>query len=289
MMTLLKEANESDAKNFFGQYVSKRMKDWSDILKLYEKDNIHLADASHILQSQINYDLPAYKKSSEQSRKQAEEMERKQVEWEKNLVQYQHKYQQSIQELNIEGLDIRNEIILLQNEIPSMLNNIVIQSKHTLIQEAIQFYEEFNKFTCGPKDKEIDNSTILPTLKNIIRSKEEDTKVDVTSNAVPESPEEIEIDWTVIDSKDTNNAAPAEDIINWDITVENTEESASSSIVWDIEDNVIELVDSQMASLPQNTISNQTTSNQSNTLENTQTRIQFLDDILEVTCYHKLD
>jgi hypothetical protein len=54
---LLKQANESDAKNIFGQYTSKRMKDWSDIMKQYEKDNIFLAEAVTLLSSYVNYDL----------------------------------------------------------------------------------------------------------------------------------------------------------------------------------------------------------------------------------------
>ena len=34
---------ESDSKNMFGYYSSQRMKDWQEILKLYEQDNLYLS------------------------------------------------------------------------------------------------------------------------------------------------------------------------------------------------------------------------------------------------------
>ena len=41
IVEILKET-ESDSKNIFGYYSSQRMKDWIEIIKLYEKDNIYL-------------------------------------------------------------------------------------------------------------------------------------------------------------------------------------------------------------------------------------------------------
>ena len=41
IVDILKET-ESDSKNIFGYYSSQRMKDWIEIIKLYEKDNIYL-------------------------------------------------------------------------------------------------------------------------------------------------------------------------------------------------------------------------------------------------------
>ncbi len=38
----LLKGTESGTKNFFGQYSSQRMKDWLEIIKLYEKDDVYL-------------------------------------------------------------------------------------------------------------------------------------------------------------------------------------------------------------------------------------------------------
>lgn len=46
----------------FGRYGSQRMKDWQEIVKLYEKDNLYLAEASQMLIRNINYEVPGFKK-----------------------------------------------------------------------------------------------------------------------------------------------------------------------------------------------------------------------------------
>lgn len=50
IVELLKET-ESSTKNIFGTYSSKRMKDWLEILKLYDKGNIYLGKIIIIIYS----------------------------------------------------------------------------------------------------------------------------------------------------------------------------------------------------------------------------------------------
>ena len=44
------KVSEADSKNIFGRYSSQRMKDWSEIIRLYEKGNVYLGEAGGILQ-----------------------------------------------------------------------------------------------------------------------------------------------------------------------------------------------------------------------------------------------
>lgn len=60
-MEILKET-EADTKNLFGRYGSQRMKDWQEILRLYERDNIYLAEAAQMLIRNVNYEVPSIKK-----------------------------------------------------------------------------------------------------------------------------------------------------------------------------------------------------------------------------------
>lgn len=53
---------EASSKNMFGRYSSQRMKDWQEILKIYEKDNVYLSEAAQILQQFVQYEIPAMKK-----------------------------------------------------------------------------------------------------------------------------------------------------------------------------------------------------------------------------------
>lgn len=52
----LKATPEADAKNLFGSYTSKLMKDVSALLKLMEKSNLHLAELSKQLSQLANFE-----------------------------------------------------------------------------------------------------------------------------------------------------------------------------------------------------------------------------------------
>lgn len=48
---------EDNSKTLFGQYNSKRLKEWNDLLRSFEKDNLFLADAAHTFIELINYEM----------------------------------------------------------------------------------------------------------------------------------------------------------------------------------------------------------------------------------------
>lgn len=61
MVEILKET-EANTKNLFGRYGSQRMKDWQEIMSLYERDNVYLAEAAQMLMKIVKYDIPSLKK-----------------------------------------------------------------------------------------------------------------------------------------------------------------------------------------------------------------------------------
>lgn len=61
IVEILKET-EADTKNLFGRYGSQRMKDWQEILNLYEKENVYLAEIAQMLIRNVNYEIPSAKK-----------------------------------------------------------------------------------------------------------------------------------------------------------------------------------------------------------------------------------
>lgn len=61
IIDILKET-EADTKNLFGRYGSQRMKDWQEIVKMYERENVYLAEAAQILMRNVNFEVPGFKK-----------------------------------------------------------------------------------------------------------------------------------------------------------------------------------------------------------------------------------
>lgn len=43
------KTTEASSKNVFGRYGSQRMKDWQDVIRLYEKNSLYLAEAAQVL------------------------------------------------------------------------------------------------------------------------------------------------------------------------------------------------------------------------------------------------
>lgn len=61
IVNILKQT-EASSKNLFGQYSSKRMQDWQEIIKLYEKENVYLGEVASLLLRNVNYEVPALRK-----------------------------------------------------------------------------------------------------------------------------------------------------------------------------------------------------------------------------------
>lgn len=62
IVEILRET-EKDTKNIFGYYSSQRMKDWQEIVDLYKRDKLFLAECAQILQRLVQYEIPSLKKS----------------------------------------------------------------------------------------------------------------------------------------------------------------------------------------------------------------------------------
>lgn len=163
IVEILKET-EADTKNLFGRYGSQRMKDWQDIIHSYEKDNIYLAEVSQILIRNVNFEVPSL-------RKQITRLEQTRVDCEKKIKDYtktenlsQNEFIASCKQLGIPGINIREELIGLLDDLDGIF--IETEKKVKEIQPAIDLYEAFNKFLLG-KDNELD---VLITLSYIVKS-----------------------------------------------------------------------------------------------------------------------
>nr|CAH7750842.1 unnamed protein product [Callosobruchus chinensis] len=149
IVDILKET-EADSKNIFGRYGSQRMKDWQDILSLYQKDNVYLAEAAQMVIRNINYEIPSLRKQIAKLNQGQGECEKKIKDYSKTEVSAQKEFDVTCQQLGIAGKNIKSELLEQLKDLPEMFQRITEKIK--IVQPAIELYTEFNKYLLGKSE-----------------------------------------------------------------------------------------------------------------------------------------
>jgi len=140
----LLKVSESATKNIFGGYSSKRMKDWQEIVRLYEKNNVHLAEAAHLLIRNVNYEIPALKRQIGKCQQTQRECTRKESEYSSSALSFKDKYQSVCKQMGIKGEDIKSELLSLLDELPELYKGI--SGAISNLKNATHYYETFVHF-----------------------------------------------------------------------------------------------------------------------------------------------
>eukprot|EP00118_Oscarella_pearsei_P006206 m.28202 g.28202 ORF g.28202 m.28202 type:complete len:524 (+) comp30600_c0_seq4:65-1636(+) len=140
----LLKVSEADTKNFFGQYSSKRMKDWKEILQLYEKDSVFLSESASMLSRNVNYEIPATKRQIAKCQQVQRECSRKESDCASNAALLRSKFLGLCKELKIEGRDVKFELRSLVDELPSVYLSVCEEIKG--LCQCVEFYEKFVAF-----------------------------------------------------------------------------------------------------------------------------------------------
>lgn len=185
IIEILKET-EADTKNLFGRYGSQRMKDWQQIVSLYQKDSIYLAEAAQILIRNVSYEIPSLKKQVAKLEQSKTDAEKKIKDYTKNEALALKEFNTACEQLGISGKNIKNELLELLRELPKIYENAADKLK--VVKSALELYTEFNKYLSG-KEKGID---VLPLLKFIMENGNA-TTYQYTYNEIPLK---IELDAT---------------------------------------------------------------------------------------------
>lgn len=161
IIEILKETEADSWQSLLRRYGSQRMKDWQEIVQLYENDNVYLAEAAQILMRNVAYEVPGLKKGLARCEQIQNDCEKKEEDFAKNARDFREKYLVLCQQLGIEGKNIKKEIGQLLTQLPHLYNNVAEQVK--LISRAHQYYQSFTKNTIGNAD-----ITVLPLVQYII-------------------------------------------------------------------------------------------------------------------------
>lgn len=112
---------EKDSKNFLGQYGSRRMKEWQDIVKLYERDNLYLAEAASRLARNVNYEVPFLKKQAAKCLQLQEEADKKEADSHKSAASIRNEYTAQCKLLGVPGKHLKQELRQLATQLPELL------------------------------------------------------------------------------------------------------------------------------------------------------------------------
>ncbi|KAL3686703.1 hypothetical protein R1sor_013012 [Riccia sorocarpa] len=218
-------AASPDSRNFLGRATG-AAGEWNSIVSAYEKDFLYLGEAAQLMVQNTNYDIPDLKRQVVRLQQLVADSERKEAEVKRSAGQSAVKYQQACQELGIEGLNIRAELLSLGKTLPTIFADVVEALCSGTVERALDYYQAFTKYALAG---EHDDTAVLTTLKEL-RDNPPDINAAVTLS--PNVTEQIkpkenresvtqpdlfttEIDWGIDTTSGTDTGPPLD--INWDI------------------------------------------------------------------------
>ncbi|XP_039595503.1 CDK5 regulatory subunit-associated protein 3 [Polypterus senegalus] len=194
------KGTEASSKNIFGRYSSQRMKDWQEIVSLYEKDNTYLAEVSSLLVRNVTYEVPSLKKQISKCQQAQQEFSRKELECQSGAADMRDKFYSSCKQYGITGDNIKWELLALVKDLPLILSDIVKETQG--LSEIIELYAAFTSFVC-----EWSEEPVLPMLR-YSQLKGNTTVYEWRTGSPPSV-----IDRPLIEGTPTNTVA--EDTIDW--------------------------------------------------------------------------
>nr|DBA22368.1 TPA: hypothetical protein GDO54_013400 [Pyxicephalus adspersus] len=284
------KGTEAATKNLFGRYSSQRMKDWQEVISLYQADNTYLAERGSLLMRSVSYEIPALKKQMARCQQLAVESERRAEECVQGAAEQREQYYSSCKRYGISGEDVRKELQMLVCDVPSLLRQVGADTARLL--PAVELYQACVSFVC-----ESSPEGALPLICYV--QKKGDTSVyEWRTGEVPETVErpevkaedvtqhtvEGEIDWGDIVLSTENVTLQTSEDIDWGIVSE-PEAPGADGIVWDIGEttpaeniSVVETGHDVPPGVARGT-------DALTILENTETRNQFVDELMELELF----
>ncbi|KAL4659888.1 CDK5 regulatory subunit-associated protein 3 [Arapaima gigas] len=237
------KGTEASSKNIFGRYSSQRMKDWQEIIFLYEKDNAYLAEVASLLVRNVSYEGPALRKQVTKVQQLQNELSRREVECQSAAADMKERFYTACKQYGIMGENVARELQALVKDLPSVLEEV--GKKASGLAEPIQLYTAFVQFVCGWCEPVLPMLTFMQRQGNTtVYEWRMGTPPSVTERPVVEEAPldmvtEESIDWGALDSSDragemhtVDLGISVEDGVDWGISLEPSAETDSGGINW---------------------------------------------------------
>uniref|UniRef100_A0A0R3S3K6 CDK5 regulatory subunit-associated protein 3 n=1 Tax=Elaeophora elaphi TaxID=1147741 RepID=A0A0R3S3K6_9BILA len=188
IVDILKDT-EKGTKNFLGYYSSQRMNDWKQIQQMYEKGNIHLAEAAQILQRMVQYEIPALKKQISKCDQTITDCVKKEKDYAKQMIDSKKQFEKELLKMGIQGVHLRREIISLLADLPSFLDEIT--KSISSLNEPLQYYEQFRTYL---HQNQTPNVVLLPLCRLLMEKGAEVTVYEWKNGTKPKHIESPSLD-----------------------------------------------------------------------------------------------
>ncbi|XP_049616132.1 CDK5 regulatory subunit-associated protein 3 [Syngnathus scovelli] len=282
------KGTEQSSKNIFGKYSSQRMKDWQEILHLYQADNIYLAEVASLLTRNVSYEGPALRKQLAKAKQLQQDMSRREVECQSSAANMREHYYAACKQYGIKGDNVPRELQALVKDLPDVLDKVGEDASK--LEDKIQLYTAFTNFVCEWSEP------VLPLL-TFARKRGNASFYEWRTGKVPtvverphvegtpvEAPAEDTIDWGDFSIQEPSSEITVEDGVDWGISVEPSSEGGGDAIDWgdgDVAPVEIEIVQAG-ADCPEGVAKG---TDALNILENAQSRGQFIDELMELETF----
>ncbi|XP_061222421.1 CDK5 regulatory subunit-associated protein 3 [Neopsephotus bourkii] len=282
------KGTEASTKNLFGRYSSQRMKDWQEIVALYEKENTYLAELASLLVRSISYEIPSLRKQIGRCQQAQQDFVRREEECQLGAAELRERFCSSCKQYGITGDNVRQELLALVKDLPSLLCEVGAGA--SALAEAIELYQACVEFVCeSPAER------VLPLLR-FVGSRGNATVYEWRTGLrplrverpelqeEPEQPKEDSIDWGdfTLEPAAVGDGAAA-DGIDWGITVEPGPQQ-DDGIDWgDGESQEVQITVLEAGTeVPEGVACG---SDALTLLEHTDTRSQFIDELMELELF----
>ena len=146
---LLNSSEAEKGKTILGNWSSQVLYDWSKLVKLYEKDNLHIADCAKQLVQLGSYEIPAFKSQIKSCEKQLKDFIYREQSIKESIQKQQKLFSDNCKKHQVSGQKIRQELKAKTRELPEIYLRIFFALKEDSIKSLIALYKKVTEQNHG--------------------------------------------------------------------------------------------------------------------------------------------
>ena len=188
-----KEKTETRTRGLFGRLAGKA-REWDDIVRMYERDNIHLAEAQMTMNQLVDHDIPHHKSHAQRRGKQLADLERRESEHRRAAVVAAERFIATCTDVGVSPLDAtcaggEGFAKALDRRLSDRLDSIFAEcaaaARTDAVGEAMEHYAQWTRWAHGIDAAGIDGG-LLPSLACIRGYEDGDTVSDDDEEEIAE-------------------------------------------------------------------------------------------------------